>query len=76
MNNVQNVAHGSLQSQTENFKMSGYTHTGTINVANTLEDNTYGLIWTPEEITFMVNGVTYYQFSRDLLSEYNSQTFP
>lgn len=76
MNNNQDIAHGSLQSQAQNFKMSDYSHTGTITVANTLEDNTYGLLWTPEEVTFMVNDVVYYKFNRDLLSEYNPQSFP
>lgn len=77
MNNNQNIIHGSLQSQDENFKTKGYTNTATFPLPTSNTDyHVYGVIWTPESLTFQVDGISYFSYGRDLASEYNSNEFP
>lgn len=76
-NNIQNIVHGSLQSQDQYFKSKPYVNTATFPVPTTnTAYHTYAVIWTPESITFQVDGVSYFSYARNLAADYNSNEFP
>ena len=77
MNNVQDIVHGSLQSEDQYFKSKPYKNTAIFPVkdSNTTY-HVYGCTWTPEWISFEVDGVEYFKFARDLGATYSSNNFP
>lgn len=77
MNNVQDIVHGSLQSEDQYFKSKPYKNTAIFPVKNSNTTyHVYGCTWTPEWISFEVDGVEYFKFARDLGATYSSNNFP
>lgn len=76
-NNIQDIVHGSLQSKDNYFKTVPYTNTATFPLPTTnTQYHVYGVIWTPESITFQVDGISYFSYARNLAAEYDSNKFP
>ncbi len=74
---TQNYIHGSLQTEAQNFKAKSGDQTAKIEILNDYDDfHTYGLIWTPEYITILVDGIEYLKSERNLAEPLNSEEYP
>ena len=74
---TQNYIHGSLQTEARNFKAAAGDQTAQIEILDDYSEfHTYGLVWTPEYITILVDGIEYFKSQRDLAQPLNTKEFP
>ncbi|MDO4536116.1 MAG: family 16 glycosylhydrolase, partial [Clostridium perfringens] len=73
----QNYIHGSLQTQAQNFKSLAGDQTEQIEILDDYDSfHTYGLIWTPEYIEILVDGIEYFRSERNLSEPLNTEEYP
>lgn len=74
---TQNYIHGSLQTQAQNFKCAAGDQTAQTEILDDYSEfHTYGLVWTPEYITILVDGVEYFKSQRNLAEPLNTEEYP
>lgn len=73
----QNYIHGSLQTQAQNFKTEAGDQTAQIEILDDYDSfHTYGLVWTPEYITILVDNIEYFKSERNLAESLNTEEYP
>lgn len=73
----QNYIHGSLQTEAQNFKTKAGDQTAEIEILDDYDSfHTYGLIWTPECITILVDDIEYFKSERNLAEPLNTEKYP
>ena len=73
----QNYIHGSLQTQAQNFKSAAGDQTAQMEILDDYDSfHTYGLVWTPEYITILVDNIEYFKSERNLAEPLNTEEYP